>query len=203
MVAKYFDGQYKISMKRNKKSITKEFIVDTGAVMSCIGISSLKVLINKADMDENQVITILKGVDSKYHKVMKSASNDEMLCTRCKLKNVYIGGELIKEFHFIVPLQEKSEVMLLGLDFIKCFRTSIEYDRILSLNQFKDEKYNNEQIEFLPVYSLFDFDVVEYLKEKFGEFFSLVPQVSIKQCKTKEDCDALIKRLGGLVWGNK
>ena len=43
------------------------------------------------------------------------------------------------------------------------------------------------------------FDTIAYLKEKFGDKFSLVPSASVNNCESKEDCDDLYNRLSTML----
>ena len=44
-----------------------------------------------------------------------------------------------------------------------------------------------------------EFNPVEYLKEKFGDKYDLVPSASVNNCETKEDCDDLYNRLSTML----
>ena len=44
-----------------------------------------------------------------------------------------------------------------------------------------------------------EFNPVEYLREKFGDKYDLVPKASIGVCETKEECDDLYNRLSAML----
>ena len=46
------------------------------------------------------------------------------------------------------------------------------------------------------IVTTYAFNARDYLSEKAGAQFYMIPEASIADCKTKEDCDALLKRLG-------
>lgn len=156
----------KIPNLDDKLKLKRSLILDTGAFCSLISLKSLIELelidINSLDLLRDR----LNKTNSYSIRKMRSASNHIIDCTPCVLKNIYLDGNLLKEFYFYLPLDIRLSSALLGLDFIRFCNFNKSSETKISVTSFDYNRYKANFIRELKNTSPIDLNLLCCVDEK-------------------------------------
>lgn len=181
---------------------------DTGAAHTMI---TPNILYNRV-LSAEEMCNLKSNLEERHSDVsleLESASGHKTKCYLFRLRNIIISGVELKEFYFFLAPQENSK-FLIGDDFISktTFRHEINSDIIISefdhdgyvkyfksyidILKEKNKRKTVKVIEADDISDILSFSVNAYL----SDYMYILPKASVEECKTKEDCDSLLERLG-------
>lgn len=125
--------------------LEKVLVLDTGSVNTII---SLRVLLYLGLITESTAFDFVKNLSSSLIgiKTFVSASRHSIDCIPCVLHNIYLGSKFISDFYFYLPLDNKSELNLLGLDFIRFCSITKTSETKLILHDLNISRYEQNFI---------------------------------------------------------
>lgn len=132
--------------------------LDTGSPITVLDVFHISKLMRVSVNKVKQYITFHMN---QYHYCdMISYTGHNFKCILCRMDNVILGGELIREFYFYLDTDMKEKrTALLGMDFISLCDGIIKAGNGIQLNQIYNQNARRE-LNYLQINTI-DFQNIE------------------------------------------
>ena len=131
----YNDGFYLFQVKLQNSVSGSSILMDTGSNVSVLTLKDLRLILGYSNI----------SVNTSIQHVLGSITGHRVFSTTYCIRNVIIGGTLVKEFKFYVPHVEGSiKDSVIGMDFIQFLSGTLKAQNDINIVGFDYEYYQKE-----------------------------------------------------------